>query len=69
MSDLMAVAGARLAGARLILVEPTWATAMPPPNKSTAKTVGNKRCIKASWTEVKSLVTSRGDTTRATLPN
>jgi hypothetical protein len=53
VGDLMGVAGTRL-----VFVELTWATAVPPPNKSMASIVRSKHCIKASCTEVKFAGTS-----------
>ena len=58
VGELMGVAGARFAGARLVFVGPTWATAAAVPNKSMANIVTSKRCIKASCTEIKFAGTS-----------
>jgi hypothetical protein len=58
IGDLMGVASARLAGARLIIIGPTWATAAAVPDKSMANIVTSKRCIKASFTEIKFAGTS-----------
>jgi hypothetical protein len=36
-----------VAGARRVVVDPTWATAVPPPIKTTANIVRSKHCIKS----------------------
>jgi hypothetical protein len=40
------------AGARRVVVDLTWAAAVPQPNKTTANIVRSERCIKASCADV-----------------
>ena len=51
IGDVMGVAVGDVMGVadpRRVFAEPTWATAVPQPIKTTANIVRNKRCIKAS---------------------
>jgi hypothetical protein len=58
VGDVMGVAVddvVRGAGPRRVFGEPTWATAVPQPIKTTANIVRSKRCIKASFIAVERL--------------